>query len=150
MLFWWGKAFLSQRLTVRDDKIRNPLFCNANKMVQVRVLVAQLCLTLGDPWTVAHQAALSIRFPQTRILEWAAIPFSRESFWTRDQNPGLLHYRQTLYCLSHQGSSLMDAKILRRKVFLRDTVLILWQQQTERGMSLHSDLSGGTLYYQTS
>ena len=74
------------------------------------------------PWTVAHQAPLSIGFPQARILEWAAIAFSRESFWTRDQNPGLLHCRQTLYCLCHQGSSLMDAKILRRKVFLRDTV----------------------------
>ena len=35
---------------------------------------------------------------QTRILECAAIPFSRAS------NLGLLHCRQILYCLSHQGS----------------------------------------------
>ena len=31
------------------------------------------------PWTVAHQAPLSMGFFQTRILEWVAISFSRGS-----------------------------------------------------------------------
>ena len=35
---------------------------------------------------------------QAKILEWVAIPF----FPSQGLNPGLLHYRQTLYCLSHQ------------------------------------------------
>ena len=35
---------------------------------------------------------------QARILEWVAIRFSRGS------NPGLLHCREILYHLSHQGS----------------------------------------------
>ena len=38
---------------------------------------------------------------QTRILEWAAIPFSRGSSQSRDQT--LLHCRHILYCLSHWG-----------------------------------------------
>ena len=38
---------------------------------------------------------------QARILEWAAISFSRESSWPGDRT---LHYRQILYHLSHQGS----------------------------------------------
>ena len=37
-------------------------------------LVAQLCRTLCDPGTVAHQAPLSMGFSQARILEWVAIP----------------------------------------------------------------------------
>ena len=32
------------------------------------------------PWTVTHQAPLSMGFSnQARILEWVAVPFSRES-----------------------------------------------------------------------
>ena len=41
---------------------------------------------------------------QAKILEWIAIPFSRASSQPRKSNPGLLHGRQILYHLSHQGS----------------------------------------------
>ena len=41
---------------------------------------------------------------QARILELVAISFSRGSSWPRDQTWGLLHHRQMLYPLSHQGS----------------------------------------------
>ena len=44
---------------------------------------------------------------QARILEWVAIPFFRGSSWPRNRtqgsNPGLLHCKQILYCLSCQG-----------------------------------------------
>ena len=40
------------------------------------VLVAQSCPTLATPWTVAHQAPLSMGVLQARILECVAIPFS--------------------------------------------------------------------------
>ena len=39
---------------------------------------------------------------QAKILEWVAISFSRGS--SLGSNLGLLHCRQTLYHLSHQGS----------------------------------------------
>ena len=51
---------------------------------QILVLVAHLCVTV-TPWTVARQAPLSMGILQVRILEWAAIPFSRESSRSRDQ-----------------------------------------------------------------
>ena len=35
------------------------------------------------PWTVAHQAALSMEFSKPRILEWVAISSSRESLPSR-------------------------------------------------------------------
>ena len=41
---------------------------------------------------------------QARILERVAIPFSRGSSQYRDRTPGLLHCKQILNCLSHQGS----------------------------------------------
>ena len=64
------------------------------------------CLSLSciwlfvTPWTVAHQAPLSIL--QARILERVSIPFSRGSSQPRDPTAGLLHCRKILYCLSHQ------------------------------------------------
>ena len=45
--------------------------------MKVKVLVTQLCATLCNPWTVAHQAPQGIL--QARILEWVAISFSRDS-----------------------------------------------------------------------
>ena len=52
--------------------------------VSMLVLVAQLCPTLCDPWTVAPEAPLSVGILQTRILEWVAIPFSGGSSQPRD------------------------------------------------------------------
>ena len=37
------------------------------------VLVTQLCLTLCDPWTIAHQAPLSTEF--SREGYWNGLPF---------------------------------------------------------------------------
>ena len=37
-----------------------------------------------DPWTVACMLLVH-GFLKARILQWVAIPFSRESFWPRDQ-----------------------------------------------------------------
>ena len=40
--------------------------------------VTQSCPTLCDPMAVVHQASLSMEILQARILEWIAIPFSRD------------------------------------------------------------------------
>ena len=57
-------------------------------------MVSALCNTMdcSPPGSSVHGNL------QTRILKWAAIPFSRRS------NLGLPRCRQILYCLSHQGS----------------------------------------------
>ena len=55
---------------------------------------------------------------QARILEWVAIFFSRESSqprnWTQGSNPGLLHCRQILYHLNHQGSPKREIELLTK------------------------------------
>ena len=43
---------------------------SAHSERSVLCLVAQLCLTLATPWTVAGQAPLSMGILQARILEW--------------------------------------------------------------------------------
>ena len=49
---------------------------------------------------------------QARILEWVAMPSSRGSSQPRGSNPGLLHCRQILYCLSHQESPCLNTRSL--------------------------------------
>ena len=62
--------------------------------------------TLCDPMDCSLPGSSVHGIFQTRILEWVAISFSR-----RLPDPGietgLLHCRQTLYCLSHKGSPLI-------------------------------------------
>ena len=48
------------------------------------------------PWTVAHEAPLSMGILQARILEWVAIPFSRGSSGIEPRSP-------ILYCHEPQG-----------------------------------------------
>jgi len=53
-----------------------------------------------------HQAPLSMGF--SRQEYWSELPFpSPGNFQTQGSNSGLPHCRQTLYCLSHQGSICM-------------------------------------------
>ena len=65
-------------------------------------LIIQWCPTLCNPMDYSLPG-FSMKFSK-QILEWVAILFSRDSSWSRGSNPGLLHCRQILYCLSYQGS----------------------------------------------
>ena len=58
----------------------------------------------ATPWTLAYQAPPSMGFFQAIVLEWVAVS-SPGDLPTQGMNPGLLHCRQMLYHMSHQGSS---------------------------------------------
>ena len=61
----------------------------------LKVKVAQSCLTLCNPG----------RILQARILKWVgSLSLLQGIFPTQGLNPDLLHCRQILYHLSHQGS----------------------------------------------
>ena len=65
------------------------------------------------PWTVAYQAPPSMEF--SRQEYWSGVPLpSPEDLSDPGKIPGLLHCRQTLYCLSHQGSSYTYLKYIQR------------------------------------
>ena len=53
--------------------------------MKVKVLVTQSCLTLRDPMGCYLPGFSVYGTLQARILEWVAIPFSRESSQPRDQ-----------------------------------------------------------------
>ena len=69
-------------------------------------LIAKSCPTLATPWTVCSLPGSSVHgILQARILEWAAISFSRGIFPTQGLNPCLLNCRQILNQLSYEGKS---------------------------------------------
>ena len=66
--------------------------------------VAQLCPTLVDPMDSSlHQAPPPWDFQGKNTGVGCHLLF-QGIFPTQGSNPGLLHWRQMLYCLSHQGS----------------------------------------------
>ena len=76
------------------------------------VLVAQLCLTLCDPWTVAHQVPLSMGFSRQGYWSVGCHFLLQGIFPTQGLNLGLLHFWQILYCLSYQGSPYWSYRLL--------------------------------------
>ena len=51
----------------------------------MKVLVAQECLTLSDPMDYSPPGSSVLGILQARTLEWAAMPFPRGSSRPRDQ-----------------------------------------------------------------
>ena len=75
-------------------------------LIQSYVCVLSYVQLFGTLWIVAHQAPLSMGIFKARILEWVAISYFllQGIFLTQGSNLCLLHCRQILYPLSHQGS----------------------------------------------
>ena len=72
-------------------------------LMKVKVLVAQLCLTLCNPMDCSHG------IPQARVLEWVAIHSLLQGlFPTQGSNASLPHFRQILYLLSHQENLFLE------------------------------------------
>ena len=83
---------------------RSPHLCLPLPSLTPLCVHTQSCLSLWDPWTVAHQVLLSMGFP--RQERWSGLPFSLpgEIFPTQGSNPGLqgpLHWQVDSLPLSH-------------------------------------------------
>ena len=86
-------------------KLRFRYFLLREVKVKGKVLVTQSCPTLWDPMDWSPSGSSIHGISQARLPEWVAISSSRGIFLTQGLNPGLLHCRQILFCLSHQRSS---------------------------------------------
>ena len=79
-------------------------------------LVAKVLFNSYNPMGCSPPGSSVHGISQARILEWVAISFSRGSSWPRDWTQvscivgDLLHCKQILYWLSHQGSKLQVFK----------------------------------------
>ena len=59
----------------------------------------------------------------------------QEIFLTQRLNPSLLHCRQMLYHLSHQGNTILDLKILKFKILSQYIVLLVY-------LNIHNSFTG--------
>ena len=93
-----------------------------NTYVLFHCLVAQSCPTVCNPWTVAHQAPLSVGFASKNA--GVGCHFLLQGlFPTQGLNPCLLHWQEDSLLLSHQGS---PGELERT---------LLWQlEKTEEGL----------------
>ena len=91
------------------------------------------------PWPVAHQAPLCMGILQSRMLEWAAVPFSSGSSWLRGWplSPVSSALWVVLYLLSLRGAPTMVVKqpptesLFQVKGFLLRHILVTsWSLQT--------------------
>ena len=72
--------------------------------VKVKVLVAHSRPTLCNPMGCSPPGSSVHGILQAGILEWGSHSLLQGIFLTQGANLGLLHCRQILYCLRHQGS----------------------------------------------
>ena len=76
--------------------------CFRNLRDKAKVKSLSYVQLFATPWTVAHQAPLSMGF--SRQEYWSGLPFpSPGIFLTQELNLGLLHSRQILYQMSYEG-----------------------------------------------
>ena len=87
---------------------------------KVQALVSQSCLTLCDPMDCSPPGSSVHGILQARILE-SCHSLLQGIFLTQGSNPGLLHCRQILYPLSHQGSPCSN-DLVKKTMRIRDDV----------------------------
>ena len=78
------------------------------------VNASTLSNVFATPWTVAHQASLSMDFPGKNTGVGSHF-LLQGLFPTQGSNPGLLCYRQIPYHLSHKGSPRCPYKRQKRR-----------------------------------
>ena len=119
-------------------------------LVKCIVFITQSCLTLWDPIDYPPPRSSVHGILQARILEWVAV--LQGVFWTQGSNLGLLHCRQILYCLSHQGSPRIPGHVkswlqLMFKWCHRDKCKVIWEWRGIAGIVWVLHTSRGTWDY---
>ena len=85
-------------------------------------LVAQLCLTLCDPMDCGPPGSSVHRDSPGKNIGMGCHALLQGIFPTQGLNPGLLHCRQILYCLSHQGNPKWYLVYLKCCMFLEENI----------------------------
>ena len=84
-----NKTYTTRRAS-QDCYSQSPCPCAGHRRPMppqkwTKVKLFSRVLLFATPWTIAHQASLSIGFSQARTLEWVAISFSRGASRPRDR-----------------------------------------------------------------
>ena len=86
-----------------SSRVGHDLVTKQQCLMKVKVKSLSRVWLFATPWTVFYQASLSMGFPG-KSTGMGCYFLLQGIFLTQGSNPGLLHCRQTLYPLSHQGS----------------------------------------------
>ena len=108
---WWaavhGVAQSRTRLKCLSSSSSMHTYTHKHTHIHIHVCThsLHLCLILCNPMDWARQAPLSMAFPRWEY--WSGVPILPwGDLLYQGSNPRLLHCRQILYHLSHQGSSI--------------------------------------------
>ena len=80
-----GQLALDSDARLKQNMAFLPSMCPSEQIVGGG-LVTKSCPTLVTPWTVAHQAPLSMRFPRQEY--WSGLPFCYIKLWECDEEHG--------------------------------------------------------------
>ena len=126
----WGRKESDMTERLNWTELKSNLDCGTTKKFEVQKwkwkLVTQSCLTLCNPMDCSLPSSSVHEILQGRVLEWVAISFSRgpsgPGVGIRGSNLSLLHCRQILYQLSHQGTPSINSS--HKKAIYSSSVLI--------------------------
>ena len=93
----------------------------------VKMLVAQLCLTLCNPMDCSAPGSSIHRILQARILEWVAIPFSVTSSQLRDQSQ--------VSCIAGRFFTVWAIREALVRTIAKGTLNIKWSQLLLYGLA---------------
>ena len=85
--------------------------------VCVKAIVGQSCLTLCNLWIAVCQALLCLWNSLGKNTRVGSHSLLQRIFLTQGSNLGLLHCRQILYSLSHQGSPCLCVCVYTLKAY---------------------------------
>ena len=92
------------------------------------IIICHYLVWLCDPMDCSPPSSSVYGILQARIVEWVAIPFSKGSYWPRDQTQvSCMHYRWILYHLSHQGNPVIWGTFLNLHIWAKCALCFCFQ-----------------------
>ena len=100
----------------------------------------------ATPWSVAHQAPLSIEFSRQEYWRWVAISYSRGSSWQRDQTSVSSHWRAGSLPLNHLGSPQEEYSLTSNLFHPQSKNLsVCWWLLCQQDLAWHCSWSSATI-----
>ena len=102
--FSWSMYNVTVKEGDKSDQNLKPISLSCSHFVGMCVLSHSVVSDSATPWTVAHQAPLVHGDSPGKNTGLGCHALLQGLFPTQGSNPGLLHCRWIIFCLSHQGS----------------------------------------------
>ena len=112
---------------------------NSNDQLLLLLSIFSCVWLCGTPWTVAHQAPLSMGILQARIPEWVSMHPQQGIFPIPGSNPGPLHCRWILYQLC-TWSAYHSKNMQHQSILYSPFKIDRWRNSTRKSLELHNKI----------